>query len=210
MLALTAPGSTGAGHEHRPGCDSGHAARLVARRLTCVNSGIGPKIENVFKERAAKAENSMAIGEICSREVVYLRRGENIRTAAELMRQHHVGSLVVVDNGEAGCAPVGIITDRDIVVAVVALGLDPKSIRAEDLMSPELATVGESAGVAETAELMRAKGLRRLPVTDSRGVLVGIVAADDLLSLLAEELSALATMISRQHRREAEVRKAIA
>ncbi len=152
----------------------------------------------------------MAIGEICSREVVYVRRDENIRAAAELMRQYHVGSLVVVDDRETGRAPAGIITDRDIVVAVVALGLDPEAIRAEDVMSREMFTVGENTGVAETAELMRMKGIRRLPVTDRGGALVGIVAADDLLSLLSEEMSALATMVSREHKREAEIRKNIA
>lgn len=151
----------------------------------------------------------MAIGEIFSREVVFVRRDENTRIAAELMRQHHVGSLVVVDDRETGRAPAGIITDRDIVVAVVALGLDPESIRAEDVMSRELVTVGENASVAETAELMSMKGIRRLPVTDGRGALVGIVAADDLLSLLSEEMSALVTMVSREHKREAEIRKNI-
>jgi len=119
------------------------------------------------------------------------------------VRRYHVGSLVVIDDRETGRAPAGIITDRDIVVAVVALGLDPEAIRVEDVMSREMFTVGENAGVAETAELMRMKGIRRLPVTDRGGALVGIVAADDLLSLLSEEMSALATMVSREHKREA-------
>jgi CBS domain-containing protein len=66
--------------------------------------------------------------------------------------------------------------------------------------------VREDAGVAETVELMRMKGVRRLPVTDAAGALVGIVAADDILTLLAEEMSALATMISREHKREKKTR----
>ena len=150
---------------------------------------------------------SMAIGEICSREVVVLKRGENIRTAAELRRQHRAGSLVVVEERNGNRVPAGIITDRDIVVAVVALGLDPETIRVEDVMSQDLISVRESAGVAETTEVMRKNGIRRLPVTGGNGALVGIVAADDLQALLAEEMSALAKMVSREHKREAEIRK---
>jgi CBS domain-containing protein len=151
----------------------------------------------------------MAIGEICSREVVFVQRDENVKAAAQLMRQHHVGSVVVVDDRNGKRVPAGIITDRDIVVAVVALGLNPDAVRAGDVMSQELVAVREDAGVAETTELMRMKGVRRLPVTDAGGSLVGIVAADDILSLLAEEMSALATMVSREHKREAETRKKI-
>lgn len=149
----------------------------------------------------------MAIGEICSREVVVVKRDETVKTAAKLMRQQHVGSVVVVEERSGKRLPAGILTDRDIVVAVVALGLDPDAFQAGDVMSAELISVREDAGVAETTELMRMKGVRRLPVTDSGGALVGIIASDDLVSLLAEEMSALATMVSREHKREAEIRK---
>jgi CBS-domain-containing membrane protein len=151
----------------------------------------------------------MAIGEICSREVVFVQHDECVKAAAQLMRQHHVGSVVVVDDRNGKRVPAGIITDRDIVVAVVALGLNPDAVRAGDVMSQELVSVREDAGVAETTELMRMKGVRRLPVTDAGGSLVGIVASDDIVSLLAEEMSALATMVSREPKREAETRKKI-
>ena len=149
----------------------------------------------------------MAIGEICSREVVFARRDTTIKVAARLMRESHIGSLVVVDEPDGKRIPAGILTDRDIVVAVVALGLNPDAIQVGDVMSQELLAVREDAGVAETAELMRMKGVRRLPVTDDAGALVGIVAADDLLMLLAEEMSALAMMVSREHKREKEMRR---
>src|SRR3989338_225714 len=111
------------------------------------------------------------------------------------MREYHVGSIVVVDEANGKRVPAGIVTDRDIVVAVLALGLNPDAIQVGDVMNLELLAVRENAGVAETIELMRAKGVRRVPVTDASGALVGIVAADDVLSLLAEEMSALATMV---------------
>ena len=149
----------------------------------------------------------MAIGEICSREVVFARRDTTIKVAARLMRESHIGSLVVVDEPDGKRIPAGILTDRDIVVAVVALGLNPDAIQVGDVMSQELLAVREDAGVAETAELMRMKGVRRLPVTDDAGALVGIIAADDLLMLLAEELSAIAIMVSREHKREKEIRR---
>jgi len=151
----------------------------------------------------------LAIGEICSREVVCARRDTSVKAVAQLMREYHVGSIVVVDEPNGKRMPAGIVTDRDITVAVVALGLKAEEIQVGDVMNQELVAVREDAGVAETVELMRMKGLRRLPVTDSAGALVGIVAADDVLSLLAEEMAALASMVTREHKREVETRKKI-
>jgi len=149
----------------------------------------------------------VAIGEVCSREVAFARRDESIASAAKLMRESHVGCLVVVDEEDGKRVPVGILTDRDITVAVVAPGLDAKAILVGDVMSSELLCVQEDAGIAETVELMRVRGIRRLPVTDSGGALVGLIAADDILSLLAEEIAGLAGMISREEKRERTTRK---
>jgi CBS domain-containing protein len=148
----------------------------------------------------------MGIGEICSREVVFARRGELVRDAARLMREHHVGALVVVDEREGLRVPVGVVTDRDIVVAVVAKGLDADGLRVEELMSGELATAADTEGISECIARMRARGVRRMPVVDARGALVGILSADDLLDLLAEELLGLARTIANEQRREVQVR----
>ena len=149
----------------------------------------------------------MPIGEICNREVVFARRDETVREAAQLMREHHVGDLVVVDERDGRRVPAGILTDRDIAVGIVAKHLDPDALAVGDVMGAELAIVRESDGVAETIELMRSKGVRRIPVVDAGGALVGIVTADDMLDLLAEELSAIVRIVSREQRREAEYRK---
>lgn len=149
----------------------------------------------------------MAIGEICSRNAVFARRNESVATAARLMRESHVGCLVVVDEIDGDRIPVGILTDRDITVAVVAPGLDANTMQVGDVMSADLLTVNEDAGVAETVELMRVRGIRRLPVTDADGRLVGLVASDDIMSLLAEEMSGLTGMIAREEKRERTVRK---
>jgi CBS domain-containing protein len=122
------------------------------------------------------------------------------------MREHHVGALVVVGERDGSRVPAGVVTDRDIVVAVVAKGLDADGVRVEELMSGELVTAQETDGVSECIARMRARGVRRMPVVDARGALVGIVTADDLLDLLAEELSGLARTIANEQRREAQVR----
>ena len=149
----------------------------------------------------------MAIGEICNREVVFARRDESVKSAAELMREHHVGDLVIVEEANGQRVPCGVLTDRDIVVGVVAKGLDPDTLEVAEVAGSELVLARESDGVAETIELMRAKGVRRVPIVDTRGSLVGIVTADDIVDLLAEELTAVAGIVSREQRREIQLRK---
>ncbi len=149
----------------------------------------------------------MAIGEICNREVVIAESGLPVPEAARLMRQHHVGTLVVVEQAEGRRRPVGIVTDRDIAIEVVAAGVGPDSLTVGDITAGELATVRESEGIFETVRYMRSRGVRRVPVVDNGGWLVGIVTLDDLLELLAEELSEMASLISRGRQREAATRK---
>lgn len=149
----------------------------------------------------------MPIGEICNREVIIVQRDTTVQEAARLMRQHHVGALVVVEEVSGKRKPVGLVTDRDLVVEVLATQLDAGAITAGDIMLQELVTVPESSGVFEVIQFMRAKGVRRLPVVDGQGALVGIVALDDLLSLLAEELSELSALVSREQEKESRARR---
>ncbi len=148
----------------------------------------------------------MAIGEICNREVVVVQRDTTVQEAAQLMRSHHVGALVVVREVSGKRHPVGLITDRDLVVDVMATQLDASVITAGDIMLPKPATVLDTTGVFETIQLMRDKAVRRVPVVDEHGALIGIVTLDDLLSLLAEELSELAILVSREQKKEKESR----
>ena len=146
----------------------------------------------------------MAIGEICIREVIICNRSTTVLDAAQLMRQHHVGDLVVVDESMGKRIPVGLITDRDIVTSVIAAKLDPAAISAGDLINREIITVRQGQGVFETIEKMRVHGVRRMPVVDREGRLVGIVSIDDLIELLAEELSELPKLISKEQAHEAQ------
>jgi CBS domain-containing protein len=150
----------------------------------------------------------MAIGELCTREVVFVGRSESIEDAARLMREHHVGSVVVIDTSDGRRVPVGVITDRDVAVGVVAIGLDPRQTLVEAAMRAELAWVQETEGVGRAIALMQAHGVRRLPVVDASGGLVGLIAADDLIELFAEEMAGLARMLARGSRREREERRA--
>jgi len=149
----------------------------------------------------------MAIGEICNREVVYVERDTTVHAACKLMRHYHVGSLVVVDEVGGGRVPAGMLTDRDIVVEVDAMDLDPKVITAADVMSQELITVQENLGVLETIEVMRLKGVRRVPVVGSDQCLIGIVTIDDLLEVLAEELTGIVHIVSRGQSHEQRARR---
>lgn len=149
----------------------------------------------------------MPVGEICNREVVIAEKSMLVTEAACLMRNHHVGDLVVVDLHEGHRRPVGIVTDRDIVVEVVAAGVNPEALKVGDIMGPDMATVREGEGLFEALRYMRDKGVRRMPVVDSAGGLVGILTLDDLLGLLAEEMTELAKLVSYEQKREATARK---
>jgi CBS domain-containing protein len=147
----------------------------------------------------------MEVGKLCTVDTVCCARDESVQGAALLMRKHHVGDIVVVDDVDGERTPAGIVTDRDIVVSVVALGLDPAGLQVGDIMSDDLLTADEHDDVSVTIERMRLRGIRRVPVVGEGGRLAGIVSADDLLGFLAEEMEDLARIspYQQQHERRA-------
>jgi CBS domain-containing protein len=149
----------------------------------------------------------MPIGTIRNREVVTAHRGTKVSEAAQLMRKHHVGDVVVVDQVNGRELPCGMVTDRDIVITVIAQGVDPEGVMLGDMMSSDIVVGRETDGVADTIQVMRTKGVRRLPIVDALGALVGIVTADDLLALLSEEMNSLTTLVAREQRRELVLRR---
>ena len=148
----------------------------------------------------------MEISQICTRDVVTCRRRTSGAEIARLMRTHHVGDVIVVEGDDGHLVPVGIVTDRDLVVLVVAAGVDPDRVTASDIMSERPATALGSEVVYDAVWHMRGKGIRRLPVVDASGALMGVVTADDVTRFLASELNAVAQIASRQIRREQEAR----
>jgi len=149
----------------------------------------------------------MHIGELCTVQTTYCKRDESVQAAALLMRKHHVGDLVVVDEPDGERIPLGMITDRDIVVSVIALGLDPSSLLVGDIMSDDVLTASEDDDVYETIERMRFRGIRRVPVVNNAGGLTGIVSVDDLLEFLADEMGELSRISTHQQANEKRVRQ---
>ena len=148
----------------------------------------------------------MKAGELCNRNVITAEPDMSIAQAAELMRDHHVGCLVVVRENEGRVEPAGIVTDRDIVVELIAKGIAIDEVTVGDIMSFALLKVGEDDSIFECAQRMRSRGVRRVPVITNNGALAGILALDDILSLLGEELSLLCKLTEREAEQEAKKR----
>jgi CBS domain-containing protein len=149
----------------------------------------------------------MPVSEICVRDVVVAPRETPVQEAARLMRQNHVGNLVVVDQRNGSLAPVGIVTDRDITVSVVATKLDPSVFTVGDLMGQELIVAREDQGIFETIRQMRTNGIRRMPVVSLEGKLIGIVSVDDMIQLLAEEMNELSKLINHEQAQEVQLKQ---
>ncbi len=149
----------------------------------------------------------MTVGAFCNRAVVVAGERASAAELARLMRREHVGDVVIVDDHTGLRRPVGIVTDRDLVLLVLAEGRDAATVSAAELMSVDLLVAREGDGLWETLQRMKAKGVRRVPVVDESGVLVGILAADDVLELLAEELGDLVKVFRREFSRERERRR---
>jgi len=150
----------------------------------------------------------MPISECCNVGVVCCETETLIPDLAGLMRKHHVGDVVVVENRQDGTrVPLGIVTDRDIVIETLAVELDAKVFTAGDIMSKPLVTVREDEGLVEGLRLMREHKIRRLPVVDGNGVLAGIVTADDIVGLLTMELQLMSSVICEQPLQEGRLRR---
>ena len=148
----------------------------------------------------------MTIGEYCNREVTISEPDTSIIEAAKLMRRHHVGDLVVVDRQEGKNLPVGIVTDRDLVLEVLAQDVDPDSLSIKDIMSTDLVTVLESETFLSVLDIMQKQRVRRILVVDDHGGLQGILSADDALELIAEAMNDLTGLVKREIAREADLR----
>jgi CBS domain-containing protein len=147
----------------------------------------------------------MNVSEICKRDVVVAFRSDELATAALRMRDKHIGYLVVVE-GDDGQEPIGVLTDRDIVVTLVARDVDLRSVKVEDVMTRGPVTVKETDSVGTALQAMRRIGVRRVPVVGGRGQLVGVLSLDDVIDGLAEELGSVAASIRNERRIESAVR----
>ena len=150
----------------------------------------------------------MQVGTLCQRLVFTICQSDEISRAAQVMREKHVGYLVVVEpNPVRGIPrPVGVLTDRDIVVSVVAREVDPKTVRVGDIMTPDPVLAAEWESMEAALQKMRQFGVRRLPVVNGYRELVGILAIDDVLRVIAGDAQDVVSTIRSGRRREGESR----
>jgi len=149
----------------------------------------------------------MSIRECCNIGVVCCEAETTIPEVAALMRKHHVGDVIVIENQERGRVPIGIVTDRDIVIETIAVQLDVEVFTAGDIMNTPIVSVRADEGLVETLHAMRDHKVRRMPVVSNSGELYGIVTADDIMRLLAMELSLMTAAIVEQPIHEGKLRK---
>ncbi|MEJ0034986.1 MAG: CBS domain-containing protein [Gammaproteobacteria bacterium] len=150
----------------------------------------------------------MNAGQMCQRNAVTVLRADEITTAARLMREKHVGFLVVVEPAaQAGAVvPIGVITDRDIVVSTVALGVDPKALAVGDVMTRKPTVALAQDSIADAISQMRHRGVRRLPVVGDYGHFIGVLSLDDVLANSANELGAAAAAMTKARQTDAATR----
>ncbi len=149
----------------------------------------------------------MLLKEICTPEVACCSPETTVLAAARLMRQRHVGDLVVVDDPDGDRSPLGIITDRDLVVEVLAQERSPAALTVRDIMRAPIAIASIEEDAAQAIERMRIHGVRRIPVVGSDGRLAGILSLDDLLARLAAEANLLAEVVAREQSQEHRIRR---
>ena len=151
----------------------------------------------------------MNVGQYCKRAVVTVAPTADIAEAARLMRDEHVGFLVVVEGDVHTRTPLGVLTDRDIVLEVVAPGIDPRALTVKDVMTREPLTASEEDDLQDVMQGMRLAGIRRIPVVDERGGLAGIISADDTIDVITGMLCDLAGSIRNEQRQEWRTRQAV-
>jgi CBS domain-containing protein len=165
-----------------------------------------PAALHVRVARAAPGElwiDVMLVADICTKAVVTCAPEDRLLDAARKMRDQHVGAVVVIELREGVVVPVGVVTDRDVVVDAVVPQLDRiGELRVADLASREVVVINAGVNVDRALEIMSEAGVRRAPVVDGRGALVGIVTIDDLIETLAARLIGVVAVIRKQQIRE--------
>jgi CBS domain-containing protein len=145
--------------------------------------------------------------DICTPDVVLCSRETSALEAARLMRHKHVGDLVVVDDADGARTPIGVVTDRDLVVEIMAKGVDSSSVTVAELVRTPVVIADETEDAAAVIERMRAHGVRRMPIVDHRGSVSGVVTLDDLLKFMVDEAGKLVGIVDKERDREQRVRR---
>ena len=145
----------------------------------------------------SEKEIHMTIGKHCKHEVITAPRDTSVYKATQLMKQHNIGNIVVVDGNDRN-TPVGIFTDRDVAMKIVADEVDPRQLTIGDAISQDLLILQEHQHIQEAIDMMCAKKVRRAPIVGKDNKITGIVSVDDLILLFADELGSVAKLIRQQ------------
>ena len=151
----------------------------------------------------------MDLEKIGKKKVVTILEQEGVGDAARLMRENHVGDIIVVEEHNHKMIPIGMVTDRDIVMATLAVGASPDPFTVGDVMTTNLVTVRENETLNHVIDLMKVHGIKRLPIIGKNQELLGIIAVEDIMSFLSSELSALSEVSQRQKEVEFQRRRVI-
>lgn len=142
----------------------------------------------------------MQVGEYCNRDVIVIARDETPLTAAWIMRKYDVGDVVIVDRVGSRSIPLGIVTDRDITLEIVAAEVDPRSIAVIDLVLRPLITVSDKDDICACTVYMKSNNVRRAPVVDANGYLIGIITIDDIIEHFSTQLDEVASLVGRRQK----------
>ena len=148
----------------------------------------------------------MTAGELCNRTVYIIRANESVLEAARLMQKYHVGCLIVVEERGKDRIPIALVTDRDLVVkGITEASAKLETMQVARVMSEELVTARDTERMYDVRKKMRARGVRRIPVVDGDDRLQGIIAFDDMVEWMAQELADLAQLVSREQEHESQL-----
>lgn len=144
----------------------------------------------------------MNVGSICSHHLVTISRSGTLQQAATLMREHHVGSLVVTETRPEAEHIVGIVTDRDLAIEVLARGFDGEHMEVGQMIDGRVVSAPQEASLMDAVELMQVAGVRRLLVRTEDRQVVGVVSFDDLFEACVAQLNGLARVLRKGIERE--------
>jgi CBS domain-containing protein len=136
----------------------------------------------------------MSLGNLCRREIICVDLGTTVKEAVRLIGEKNVGCVVVIGSDK----PVGMLTDRDIVLRIINKGLDPQRTTVDNVMSKDIVALREDMGLFEALEQVKGKSIRRFPIVDANGALKGIMTLDDIIFLLGKEMADVSSIIEKE------------
>lgn len=148
----------------------------------------------------------MFVGQYCDKKISTLTQDSSILDAAKVMRKNHVGEVIIVENKMGNTIPVGLITDRDIVVEILAMEIDIETINLGSVMCIELITVNYDSSLNKALEIMQHYGIRRAPVVGNDGGLIGIINIEAVIKVVSQDMAKILKLFNNERRIEKDLR----